>query len=99
MERDPDIIVMGEEIAGGAGRAHLGFIDAWGGPYRTTRGLIQKFGPERVRDTPLSESGFIGAAIGAASTGLRPVAELMYCDFIGVCMDQILNNAAKEFVS
>ena len=91
MERDPDIILMGEEMAGGAGRAHLGIIDAWGGPYRTTRGLIQKFGPERVRDTPLSEGGFIGAA----STGLRPVAELMYFDFIGVCMDQILNNAAK----
>ena len=95
MERDPDIILMGEEMAGGAGRAHLGIIDAWGGAYRTTRGLIQKFGPGRVRDTPLSEGGFIGAAIGAASTGLRPVAELMYCDFIGVCMDQILNNAAK----
>ena len=95
MERDPDIIVMGEEVAGRAGRAHLGFIDAWGGAYRTTRGLIQKFGAERVLDTPLSESGFIGAAIGAASTGLRPVAELMYSDFIGVCMDQVLNNAAK----
>ncbi len=95
MERDPDIIVMGEEVAGGAGRAHLGIIDAWGGPYRTTRGLIQKFGPERVRDTPLTEAGFIGAAIGAASTGLRPIAELMYIDFVGVCMDQILNNAAK----
>ena len=95
MERDPDVIIMGEEIAGGAGRAHLGIIDAWGGPYRTTRGLIQKFGPERVRDTPLSEGGFIGAAIGAASTGSRSIAELMYCDFIGVCMDQILNNAAK----
>lgn len=95
MERDTNIILMGEEMAGGAGRAHLGIIDAWGGAYRTTRGLIQKFGPGRVRDTPLSEGGFIGAAIGAASSGLRPIAELMYCDFIGVCMDQILNNAAK----
>ena len=95
MERDPDVIIMGEEIAGGAGREHLGIVDAWGGAFKTTVGLIQKFGPNRVRDTPLSEAGFIGAAIGAASTGLRPVAELMFVDFIGVCMDQILNNAAK----
>ena len=58
MERDPDVILMGEEMAGGAGRAHLGIIDAWGGAYRTTRGLIQKFGEERVRDTPISEAGF-----------------------------------------
>jgi pyruvate dehydrogenase E1 component beta subunit len=95
MERDSSIIIMGEEIAGGAGREHLGIVDAWGGPFRTTVGLIQKFGKERVRDTPLSEAAFIGAAIGAASTGLRPVAELMFVDFVGVCLDQILNNAAK----
>ena len=95
MERDPNIIVMGEEIVGGAGRAHLGIIEAKGGVYRTTHGLIQKFGPERVRDTPLSEGAFIGAAIGAASTGLRTIAEVMYVDFTGVCFDQILNNAAK----
>lgn len=95
MERDPSVIIMGEEIAGGAGREHLGIVDAWGGPFRTTVGLIQKFGKERVRDTPLSEAAFIGAAIGAASTGLRPVAELMFVDFVGVCLDQILNNAAK----
>ena len=95
MERDESIIVMGEEIAGGAGRAHLGIVDAWGGPFRTTVGLIQKFGPKRVLDTPISEAGFIGTAMGAASTGLRPVAELMFVDFLGVCMDQILNNAAK----
>ena len=95
MERDPSVIIMGEEIAGGAGREHLGIVDAWGGPFRTTVGLIQKFGSERVRDTPLSEAAFVGAAIGAASTGLRTVAELMFVDFIGVCMDQILNNAAK----
>ncbi len=95
MERDPSMIIMGEEIAGGAGREHLGIVDAWGGPFRTTVGLIQKFGSQRVRDTPLSEAAFIGAAIGAASTGLRTVAELMFVDFIGVCLDQILNNAAK----
>ena len=95
MERDPSVIIMGEEIAGGAGREHLGIVDAWGGPFRTTVGLIQKFGSTRVIDTPLSEAAFIGAAIGAASTGLRTVAELMFVDFVGVCMDQILNNAAK----
>jgi pyruvate dehydrogenase E1 component beta subunit len=69
MERDPSVIIMGEDIAGGAGRANQGFIDAWGGPFGATRGLIKRFGPERVRDTPLSECGFIGAGIGAACTG------------------------------
>ena len=95
MERDDTIIIMGEEVAGAAGKADQGFIDAWGGPFRTTVGLILKFGDRRVLDTPLSEAGFIGAAMGAASTGLRPIAELMFIDFVGVCMDQILNNAAK----
>ncbi len=95
MERDEDVIIMGEEIAGGAGREHLGIVDAWGGPFRTTVGLIQQFGNQRVLDTPLSEAAFIGAAIGAASTGMRTVAELMFVDFIGVCMDQLINNAAK----
>lgn len=95
MERDPTVFIMGEDIAGGAGRAHMGIIDAWGGPFRVTKGLITRFGPERVRDTPISEAGFIGAAIGAASVGMRPVVELMYIDFAGVCLDQIINNAAK----
>ena len=95
MERDPNVIIMGEDIAGGAGKEDQGFIDSWGGVFKTTAGLIGKFGSKRVRDTPLSEAGFIGTAIGAASTGLRPVAELMFVDFIGVCLDQILNNAAK----
>ena len=88
-------IIMGEEIAGGAGREHLGIVDAWGGPFRTTVGLIQQFGNQRVLDTPLSEAAFVGTAIGAASTGMRAIAELMFVDFIGVCMDQMLNNAAK----
>ena len=66
MERDPTVIIMGEEIAGGAGREDLGIVDAWGGPFKTTVGLIQQFGAERVRDTPLSEAGFVGTAIGAA---------------------------------
>ncbi|MEO2140955.1 MAG: alpha-ketoacid dehydrogenase subunit beta [bacterium] len=95
MELDENVIIMGEEIAGGAGRQDQGVEDAWGGPFRTTVGLIQQFGKERVLDTPLSEAAFIGAAIGASSTGLRAVAELMFIDFIGVCMDQLINNAAK----
>ena len=95
MERDEDVMIMGEEIAGGAGREHLGIVDAWGGPFRTTVGLIQQFGNQRVLDTPLTEAAFIGAAIGAASTGMRTIAELMFVDFIGVCMDQLINNAAK----
>ena len=95
MERDESVIIMGEEIAGGAGREHLGIVDAWGGPFRTTVGLIQQFGNQRVLDTPLSEAAFVGAAIGAASTGMRTIAELMFVDFIDVCMDQLINNAAK----
>jgi acetoin:2,6-dichlorophenolindophenol oxidoreductase subunit beta len=95
MRRDPSIIVMGEDVAGAGGRAHLGLVDAWGGPMRATRGLIQEFGPERVIDTPISEMAFVGAALGAAMTGLRPVVEIMFVDLIGVCYDQIINQAAK----
>jgi pyruvate/2-oxoglutarate/acetoin dehydrogenase E1 component len=95
MRRDPTIIVMGEDIAGAAGRAHLGLVDAWGGPFRSTKGLITEFGPERVLDTPVSEAGFVGAAIGAATVGLRPVVEIMFIDFVGVSLDQLLSNAAK----
>ncbi len=84
---------MGEDVAGGMGAA--GEQDAWGGVLGVTKGLIAEFGQERVRDTPISESAFIGAAVGAAATGLRPVAELMFIDFMGVCLDQILNQAAK----
>jgi pyruvate/2-oxoglutarate/acetoin dehydrogenase E1 component len=95
MQRDPTVIVMGEDVAGGAGREDQGIIDSWGGPMRLTKGLIREFGAARVRDTPISESGFIGAGVGAAATGLRPVVELMYVSFFGVCADQITNNAAK----
>ncbi|MBI2873099.1 MAG: alpha-ketoacid dehydrogenase subunit beta [Chloroflexi bacterium] len=95
MRRDPSIIVMGEDVAGGAGRAHLGIIDAWQVPLAATKGLIQEFGPQRVLDTPISEAGFMGTAVGAALTGMRPVVELMYIDFLGTCLDQLLNNAAK----
>jgi pyruvate dehydrogenase E1 component beta subunit len=93
MRRDSRVILMGEDIAGGMGAA--GEQDAWGGPLGVTKGLMPEFGRERVLDTPISESAFIGAAVGAAATGLRPVADLMFIDFMGVCFDQILNQAAK----
>ena len=70
-------------------------MDGWGGPLRATRGLITEFGAERVIDTPIAEMGFVGAAVGAAMTGLRPIVELMFIDLIGVCYDQIINQAAK----
>src|SRR4051812_43785821 len=93
MERDPRVILMGEDIAGGLGAP--GEQDAWGGPLGVTKGLMPIFGRDRVLDTPITESAFIGAAAGAAATGLRPVAELMFVDFLGVCFDQIFNQAAK----
>src|SRR5688572_8181561 len=92
MERDPSVVVMGEDNAGGEGSP--GEEDAWGGVLGVTKGLYHKF-PGRVLDTPISESAFIGAAVGAATRGLRPVAELMFIDFMGVCFDQIFNQAAK----
>jgi len=93
MRRDPRVIVMGEDNAGGMGAP--GEDDAWGGPLGVTKGLMPEFGRERVLDTPISESAFIGAAAGAAVTGLRPVVELMFVDFMGVCFDQIFNQAGK----
>ncbi len=93
MERDASVFIMGEDIAGGAGRADK--EDAWGGPFRMTKGLIGQFGPDRIRDTPISEAGFVGAGVGAAATGMRPVVDLMFVGFVGVCGDQIFNNAAK----
>ena len=95
MRRDPTVIILGEDIAGAAGRAHLGLVDAWGGPLRATRGLITEFGERRVLDTPVSEMGFLGAAVGAAMTGLRPIVEIMFVDLIGCCFDQLMNQAAK----
>jgi acetoin:2,6-dichlorophenolindophenol oxidoreductase subunit beta len=92
MERDSRVIIMGEDVSGGTGSP--GETDAWGGPLGVTKGLSKRF-PKQVLDTPISESGFIGAAIGAAASGLRPVAELMFVDFMGVCFDQIFNQAAK----
>ena len=93
MERDPTVILMGEDVAGGMGAP--GEDDAWGGPLGVTKGLMPIFGRDRVLDTPISEGAFIGAAAGAAATGLRPVAELMFIDFFGVCLDQIYNQAGK----
>jgi pyruvate dehydrogenase E1 component beta subunit len=92
---DPDVILMGEDIAGGGGRADQGIEEAWGGIMGATKGLYKAFGPERVRDTPISEMGFMGTAVGAAVTGLRPVVELMFMDFLGVALDPLLNQAAK----
>ncbi|BDG47716.1 alpha-ketoacid dehydrogenase subunit beta [Parageobacillus sp. KH3-4] len=83
MERDPNVFVMGEDVG------------VYGGIFGATEGLFQQFGPERVIDTPISETAFIGAAIGAAAEGMRPIVELMFVDFFGVCMDQIYNHMAK----
>ncbi|HEC00344.1 MAG: alpha-ketoacid dehydrogenase subunit beta [Emcibacter sp.] len=93
MARDGQVIILGEDVAGGHGGT--GVIDAYGGPLGVTKGLIGEFGANRVIDTPISESAIMGAAAGAAATGLRPVAELMFVDFMGVCFDQIFNQAAK----
>lgn len=93
MLEDPNVILLGEDIAGGLGAG--GQQDAWGGVLGATHGLMTEFGRERVIDTPISESAFIGAAAGAAATGLRPVAQLMFVDFFGVCGDQIVNQMAK----
>lgn len=83
MARDPTVCVLGEDV----GR--------YGGPFKITQGLLERFGEKRVRDTPISEEGFVGLAVGAAMTGLRPVVEILYIDFSTLAMDQIVNQAAK----
>jgi pyruvate/2-oxoglutarate/acetoin dehydrogenase E1 component len=93
MERDSRVILIGEDIAGGTGSP--GATGVVGGVLGVTAGLWDRFGPSRVIDTPISESAIVGAAAGAAATGLRPVAEIMFVDFVGVCFDQIYNQAAK----
>ena len=84
MENDEKVFVMGEDVA------------KYGGIFGATGGLLDKFGAERVMDTPISETAFIGAATGAAAEGMRPIVELMFVDFFGVCMDQIYNHMAKN---
>jgi len=83
MERDERVILLGEDIA------------LYGGAFRVTRDLVKRFGPERVINTPISENSFVGVAIGAAMTGMRPVVEIMFMDFIALAMDQLTNHAAK----
>jgi acetoin:2,6-dichlorophenolindophenol oxidoreductase subunit beta len=83
MQRDESVVVLGEDIG------------ASGGPFKITEGLIDDFGPNRIMDTPISETGFVGASIGLALAGFRPVAELMFADFAAVAFDQIVNEAAK----
>ena len=93
MRKDENVILMGEDVAGGAGTN--GEQDAWGGPLGVTKGLLAEFGRTRIIDTPVTETAMLGMASGAALTGLRPIAELMFIDFMGVCFDQILNQTAK----
>jgi pyruvate dehydrogenase E1 component beta subunit len=83
MERDPSVFYMGEDVG------------AYGGIFGSTGGLLDKFGPDRIIDTPISETAFIGLGIGAAVEGMRPIVELMFTDFMGVCLDQIYNHMAK----
>ncbi|HEX5770023.1 MAG TPA: alpha-ketoacid dehydrogenase subunit beta, partial [Nocardioidaceae bacterium] len=83
MERDPSVFYMGEDVG------------AYGGIFGSTTGLLDQFGPERIIDTPISETAFIGLGIGAAVEGMRPIVEVMFTDFMGVCLDQIYNHMAK----
>jgi pyruvate dehydrogenase E1 component beta subunit len=83
MQRDESVFLLGEDIA------------EFGGSYKVTAGLLDEFGPERVRNTPISEAAIVGTALGASLVGMRPVAELMYVDFAAIAMDQIVNQAAK----
>mgnify|MGYP006086025823 FL=1 len=96
MLRDEDVFLMGEDISGGFDKDTKEPLDAWGGPFAATKGLVQEFGVERIRDAPISEAGFVGAAVGSALTGMRPVVDLMYFDFVTVAFDQLLSNAAKS---
>ena len=94
MEADPSVIVMGEDVVGGAGRGGSK-ENAMGGSFGATKSLYPLFGARRVRDTPISEAGFVGAGVGAAAAGLRPVVDAMWADFTGLAFDQIYNQAGK----
>ncbi len=95
MRRDPRVILMGEDVTGASQSNDPAQLDAWGGVLGVTKGLVHEFGRDRIRDTPITESAFVGAGVGAAATGMRPVVELMFVGFLGVCLDQITNQAAK----
>lgn len=95
MEKDERVILLGEDIAGGTHIDHLEGDGAWGGVFGVTKGLVEKHGYERVIDTPISEMGYMGASVGAAATGLRPVPELMFNDFLGFCFDTLLAQGSK----
>ncbi|HEY6468208.1 MAG TPA: alpha-ketoacid dehydrogenase subunit beta [Candidatus Dormibacteraeota bacterium] len=84
MDRDPNVVFLGEDVGGA------------GGVFKATVGLLERFGPVRVRDTPISEQAILGAAMGAAMTGLRPIAEIMFADFFAVCWDLVANQIAKS---
>lgn len=94
MEADESVIVMGEDVVGGAGQGD-GKENAMGGSFGATRSLFPLFGASRVRDTPISEAGFVGAGVGAAATGLRPVLDVMWADFTALAFDQIYGQASK----
>src|SRR3954452_19579797 len=94
MEADPTVIVMGEDVVGGAGRGGEK-ENTMGGSFGATTSLSPLFGPDRVRDTPISEAGFVGAGVGAAAAGLRPLLDLMWAGITRLAFDQIYNQAAK----
>jgi pyruvate/2-oxoglutarate/acetoin dehydrogenase E1 component len=96
MQRDPKLVIMGEDVAGAAGREAEGFIDAWGGPFGFTRGLIGEFGAARVRDTPISEAGFAGLAAGLAAEGYRPWVDIMFTELLPLAWDQLTNRIARS---
>ena len=83
MRRDENVFFMGEDIG------------AYCGAFGVSKGMLEEFGPERIRETPISETAYMGCGVGAAITGLRPIVELMFSDFMAVCYDQIMNQAAK----
>ena len=93
MSRDKNVIVFGEDVCGGTGGTEKKMLGV--GHSGVTKGLLSEFGPDRIMDTPITESAFVGAAVGAAMTGLRPVTEIMFVDFLGVCFDQILIKLQK----
>ncbi len=94
MQRDESVFILGQDIAGGAQNEAPDEFDAWGGPFGVSKGLVGKFGKSRVRDTPITEGAIVGCAAGAAASGMRPIVELMFIDFLGFCLDQIMNQAS-----